>query len=129
MADQDPSSSQPAPDAAATLKARLRDDLKTAMRTRNALDIAVLRVIIAALDNAQAVPLPEGRQRYVVREFGDGSAEAPRLRLAEEDVRNLLIQEVRDREDAAAQFEDLGRADRAAALRLEAAIVSRYLPG
>ena len=129
MADQDPSSSQPAPDAAATLKARLRDALKTAMRTRNALDIAVLRVIIAALDNAQAVPLPEGRQRYVVREFGDGSAEAPRLRLAEEDVRNLLIQEVRDREDAAAQFEDLGRADRAAALRLEAAIVSRYLPG
>jgi len=129
MADHDPSPAEPTHDAAAALTARLRDDLKAAMKARNALDIAVLRVMIAALDNAQAVPLPEGRQRYVVREFGDGSAEAPRLRLAEEDIRRLLSQEVRDREDAATQFEDLGRADRAASLRAEAAIVSRYLPG
>jgi uncharacterized protein YqeY len=129
MAEQCDTSSEPGEDAAERLKSRLRGDLKSAMMARAALETAALRAIIAALDNAQAVPAHDRHARYVVHKFGDPSAEVPRLRLGLDDVRKLLEREVRDRVEAADQFEKLGRHDRAAALRAEADIALRYLNG
>jgi len=116
-------------DAAEVAKLRLRGDLKLAMQARAKLETSLLRAIIAALDNAQAVPARDKHARYVEHEFGDPAAEVPRLRLDAQDVRTLLEQEIRSRREAADQFEQLGKTDRAAELREEANIVARYLVG
>ena len=118
-----------AEDAAEALKLRLREDLRNAMRARAAAETAILRALIAALDNAQAVPLPPGHQRYVEHAFGDRAAEVPRLRLDAAAVRRLIEQEAKSRADAADEFDRLGRPDRAADLRAQAAIVARYVAG
>lgn len=117
---------QPAEDAGEAMKRRLRDDLRDAMRARAAMETAVLRVLVAAFDNAEAAPVGDTHARYQVRMFGDRSAEVPRLRLSESEVRRVLAQEVAARTEAAAELERLGRRVEAAALRAEADIVARY---
>jgi len=124
----DRSSTPPAPfDAAEGLKARLRADLLAAMRAKATVEVAVLRALVAALDNAQAVPLAPGHQRYVEYRFGDRSAEVPRLAVSGVEVADLLDRERRDRLAAAAEFAALGQSERAARLSAEADIVARYL--
>lgn len=117
----------PEEDAAETIKVRLRGDLKSAMQARDAFETSVLRALIAALDNAQAVPAADKHARYVVHAFGDPAAEVPRLRLQMQDVQTLLEKEIAARRDAADQLERLGKIERAAELRAEATIVARYL--
>ena len=129
MAKQTQTASGTADDPAEAMKLRLREDLKSALRARDALETSVLRAIIAALDNAQAVPAHDKHVRYVVHEFGDRKAEVPRLRLDVLDVQLLLETEIRSRAEAADQFEQLGRIDRARKLREETKIVARYLIG
>lgn len=115
-------------DAAAPLIARLREDLKTAMRARASEETAVLRALLGALDNAQAVPLDPDHKPAEMRRFGDGSAEVSRRVLNTRDVDALLAREAEERDQAAGEMERLGQTERAAALRGEAAIVRRYRP-
>lgn len=58
--------------------------------------------------------------------FGDSSAEVPRRSLSEGDVRELVDQEIANRNDTAALLDSLGRHEAASALRGEAEILSRY---
>ncbi len=113
--------------SAAALKERLRADLKAAMREKRADEVALLRNLIAALDNAEAVPgvvytaLPGA--------FGGGANEVSRLELDRAAVEALLTREVEERLAAAADYERRDRAEDAARLRDEAALVSGYLRG
>jgi uncharacterized protein YqeY len=116
-----------APDPAAAMKARLREDLNQAVKARSPFDMSVLRSLIAALDNAEAVPVGEAHDRYVVHHFGDRSAEAPRLTLTEAEIRSLFEREAATRLEAAQELEGLGKDEWAATLREEAALVMRYL--
>ncbi len=109
------------------MKVRLRTDLKSAMRTRTSLDVSVLRSLIAALDNAQAVPVGDQHARYVDYEFGDPSVEIPRLVLDAADVEAVLEREASEWSVAADRFEALGQSDKSAELRKQATIVARYL--
>jgi hypothetical protein len=97
------------------------------MRARASGEVALLRVLIAAIDNAQSVPLGEGHQRYVELKFRDGSAEVPRLDLSEEDLGALLTREAAARDAAALEFDRLNQAERAQVMRDEAALIRRYL--
>jgi uncharacterized protein len=97
------------------------------MRARASGEVALLRVLIAAIDNAQSVPLGEGHQRYVELKFRDGSAEVPRLDLSEEDLGALLTREAAGRDAAALEFDRLNQAERAQVMRDEAALIGRYL--
>ena len=45
------------PDAAEAMRQKLQTDLRAAIKGRQALDVSVLRGLIAAIDNAGAVPL------------------------------------------------------------------------
>lgn len=108
------------------LKARLRGDLMIAMRGKLAAETALLRTLIAAIDNAQAVPVAQ--RPYVVRPFGDGSAEAPRRDLSADDLRAVLEGEIESRLADAEAMARGGRVDRAEELRTEADLVRRYLP-
>lgn len=115
-------------DAAEAMKVRLRADLKAAMIARDVVRMAVLRSLVATLDNAQAVPIGGGHERYRELAFGDASAEAPRLTLSEGDVRALFAAEADSRRAAAAQMQSHGEAERGARLLAEAEIVAGYTP-
>lgn len=111
--------------SATALKQRLRSDLKAAMQVRAADEVRVLRVLIAALDNAEAVPSEQ--KGYVPRAFGDPNGEVARLDLGAGAVEALLADEVAARLAAAADYRDLGQSDEAARLEAEATVISRYL--
>jgi hypothetical protein len=115
-------------DAATAMKDRLRRDLREAMRAGRPDEAAMVRALIAAIDNAEAVPLTGAPA--VQHDFHDGSAEVERLTLGPDRVAALLRAEIEDRLRAAEVFDRIGRLDRAGPLRAEAALASRYLsPG
>jgi hypothetical protein len=110
--------------SATALKQRLRGDLKAAMQARAGDEVRVLRTLIAALDNAEAVAV-EGVQAPF-RKLGDPSGEVPRRELDYAEVDALLQAEAASRLSAADDYERHGRDDDAARLRGEAALVGRY---
>lgn len=115
-------------DAAEAMKVRLRTDLKAAMTGKDAVRTAVLRSLVATLDNAQAPPVGGGHDRYKALAFGDPSVEVPRLVLSDSDVRALFAAEADSRRAAAAQMQAHGQDERAARLLAEAGIVADYIP-
>lgn len=108
------------------MKARLRTDLVAAQKARQPDVIKVLRGLIAALDNAEAPP-PRLDPAAESRAFLDGSAEVARLALDGAQVRSVLSREADERDQAAAEMDRLAQADRARALRAEAALIRQYL--
>ncbi|WP_420119852.1 GatB/YqeY domain-containing protein [Nakamurella sp.] len=91
------------------LKNRLRADLTAAMKARDTLTTATLRLALAAVTNAEVA----GTQ---ARELSDAEVVA------------VLQKEVRKRGEAAEAFAGAGRAEQAATERAEAAVLSAYLP-
>jgi uncharacterized protein YqeY len=114
-------------DAAETLRIQLRADLKLAMQARNGVATRVLRLLVAAIDNAQAVPVDPDDRSGGLNRFGDGAVEVARTSLSEADVQALLMGEIDARETAAETFRGLGRGEQADLLYAEAEIVRRYL--
>jgi uncharacterized protein YqeY len=112
--------------SATALKQRLRTDLKSAMQARATVEVRLLRTLIAAVDNAEAVSGAAVPDKYVARTFGDPSGEVPRLELDGEAVDRLLAGEIESRLAAAADYAQHGREDEAARLRDEATLVARY---
>lgn len=94
-----------------SLQQQLADDMKTAMKARDAERRDVLRSVIAAMKN-QAVELGRG----------------PQGELSDDEVQALLTKERKKREEGAQGFADGGREEAAAKERAEAAIIAEYLP-
>src|SRR5215831_12372845 len=92
-----------------TLKARLEDDLRTAMKSRDELVTSTLRMAIAAVRNAE-VAGPEARE------------------LSEDEVLAVLTKEAKKRREAAVAFGDAGREAQAAKERAEEEVLAGYLP-
>ena len=113
--------------AADDLKLRLRADLRKAMKERLPAEVKVLRALLAAIDNAEAPPLPEGSGAAVQHAFASGSAEVERRRLGRDDLHRLLAAEIQEIQQAAAELQRRGREESAEALRAEALVARRYL--
>jgi uncharacterized protein YqeY len=109
--------------SASELKHRLRADLKTAMRERKGDEVAVIRTLIAAVDNAEAQPLEHFEERLRQRE---AIGEVGRRELDEMALDDLLGAEARSRLAAAEEYERHGRTDDAARLRRDADLIARY---
>lgn len=107
-------------------KSRLRADLVAAMKLGQKREAGVIRGLIAAIDNAEAAPA-RAEPASQVHDFRSGSAEVPRLGLGQDQVREVILREIDERERAAAEFAGLGDAQRAEALHAEAAVAKRYL--
>jgi hypothetical protein len=90
-----------------TLKARITEDMKDAMRARDAARLSTIRLLLAAI-----------KQREV-----DG-----RVELTDADVLAILDKMVKQRKDSIAQFEAGHRADLAAVERAEIAVLATYMP-
>ena len=112
---------------AGQMKDRMRDDLRVAIKSGRAGEAALIRALIAALDNAEAPPLPSGQTATDQHKFRDGSAEIARLALSGEQVRAVLLREVQERENAAAEMHRLDKPDRADILLTEAQLTKRYI--
>ena len=91
-----------------SLRARLRDDLKAAMRARDAVRRDTIRLVEAAVKNA---------------EIEKRSAE-----LSDQDVLAILQRQVKQRQDSIEQYEQANRSDLADAERAEIAVIEVYLP-
>ena len=87
----------------------LRDDLHEAIRARDDVRVATLRMALAAVQKEQVAG-------EVARTLGD------------EEVQAVLRREAKKRREAATAFEDAGRADRAERERAELAVLEGYLP-
>jgi uncharacterized protein len=92
-----------------TLKDRLNDDLHTAMKARDELTTATLRMALSSVRNAEVA----------------GSAARD---LSDDEVLAVLTKESKKRREAATAFADAGRAEQAAKERAEGEILERYLP-
>lgn len=114
-------------DATDLMRSRLRADLLAAMRSGRKSEVALIRELVAAIDNAEA-PLVHARPASAVRhEFGSGSAEVERLVLSRAEVHALLLKEIEDRERVATELERAGEVERANVLRDAALVARRYI--
>jgi uncharacterized protein YqeY len=121
------------------MRASLRNDLTSALKARDRVAITALRSALAAIDNAEAVPLDHtldaghppdnvtGNEHVAGSAAGLGAAEAERRHLTEADLRSIVEDEVRERSVAAEEYEQFGRNKFAERLRAEAEVLSRYL--
>jgi uncharacterized protein YqeY len=82
--------------------------------------MTTLRVLIASIDNAGAVPLPPQMMRE--------QHEIERRRLSSNDVRNLLRREHQARRGAAGEYARLGNSAESERAIHEMAIIGRYIP-
>ncbi len=110
----------------------MRQALPEAMRARDKAAVSALRSTLAALDNAEAVPVDEAALRGVALEqspVGAGATEAARRELSEHSVAEIVRAEATERLEVAAQLTAPAHADRVARLRAEAAVLLRFLDG
>ncbi len=76
-----------------SLRVRMRQALPDAMRARDKAAVSALRATLAALDNAEAVPVDEAELRGLALELspvGAGATEAARRVLSERDVADIV---------------------------------------
>jgi uncharacterized protein YqeY len=92
-----------------TLKDRLNDDLRTAMKGRDELTTSTLRLALAALRNAEVA--------------GNAARD-----LSDDEVLAVLTKEAKKRREASTAFAEAGRGDQAAKETAEGEILDRYLP-
>ncbi len=91
------------------LKEQLRADLTTAMKSRDELRTATLRMVLTAV-SAEEVAGKEARQ------------------LTDEEVMSVLRREAKKRREAAEAFAGAGRAEQAAREQAEGEVLAGYLP-
>ena len=107
------------------LRQKMKIDLMNAMKAREQLKVATLRSVLAALDNAEAVPAVE-RPRLTAPVIGQ-SQEVPRRVLSEEDIRTIIQREADERNAASTEYARLGQAEESARLQAAAALIATYL--
>lgn len=95
--------------AMSALKDQLRADLTTAIKARDEVASATLRMVLTAITTAEVA----------------GKAQRE---LSDDDVVGVLTSEAKKRREAAVAFTDGDRPEMAATERAEAEVIARYLP-
>ena len=91
------------------LKQQLRTDLTAAMKSRDALTLGTLRMVLAAITNEEVA--------------GSTAKE-----LTDPEVTTVLAREVKKRKESAEAFDGAGRTELAERERAESAVIAAYLP-
>ena len=90
-----------------SLKARITDDMKTAMRAKDAQRLGTIRLLLAAM-----------KQKEVDE----------RVELADTDIISIIDKMIKQRRDSITQFEKGGRQDLADQEKFELGILQGYMP-
>ena len=106
-----------------SVRESMRADLKTAMSARDRTAVAVLRTTLAALSNAEAVSAEGSRPAT-----GAFANEVARNELDDAAVQAVIERERAELAASADEYDEVGQADEAAALRQQVAVLDRYLP-
>ena len=93
-----------------SLKEKIQEEMKTAMRSKDKTALAALRAIKSAI---------------LLAETAEGRSPGP---LTDDEGMKLLIKQAKQRRDSAAQYRDNGREDLAETEEAELAVVERFLP-
>ena len=123
-----PIPAQPAPNSA--LRQRLRDALRTAMKSGDRRAVGVLRSTLSAIDNAEAVEVagPVGHGPAIEQSpVGAGAADVARHTLTEAEVEQIVRAEAAARVAAAAEYDAAGAAEHADRLRAEAELLLAHV--
>ena len=110
----------------------MRRDLMVAMKQKDAVAVGALRSAMAAIANAEAVPVDdaataEGDAHVAGSRLGVAAADTARRELTTAHVAEVIEGEIAERVAAAQQYEELGRDDDARRLGAEVAVLRRYL--
>jgi len=95
-----------------TLRDRLNENLKEAMKARDQRRVSTLRLVLAAL-----------KERDIANR-----TEESRVGIGDDDILALLAKMIRQREESASVYESGGRPELAAAEREEIAIIREFQP-
>jgi uncharacterized protein YqeY len=90
-----------------TLKERIQEDMKAAMRAKDTARLSAVRLLLAAM-----------KQKEIDE----------RIELADADVLGIIEKMVKQRRESIAQFEKAARQDLAEAEKFEIGVLSAYLP-
>jgi uncharacterized protein len=104
------------------------------MKSRDVVATSAIRSALGAIDNAGSVRVtdrgvPEGSGRIAGSVEGLGAGDVPRRELDDEQIMEIVLVEVRDREETAKEYSALGRTEEAARLRSEGEVLLGLLPG
>ncbi|MGE5596294.1 MAG: GatB/YqeY domain-containing protein [Hyphomicrobiales bacterium] len=106
------------------LRDQLQSDLATAMRERDETRKSVLRMLTAAVRNAEIRTPPAGATDAELEEM----AKLPPLVLDDAEVQALIQKQLKQRRDSIEQYRKAGREDLAAKEEAEAQVLESYLP-
>ncbi|CAN5867734.1 hypothetical protein BH10CHL1_BH10CHL1_50450 [soil metagenome] len=107
------------------LRAQMKADLLQAMKARQTATVSTLRSVLAAIDNAEAVPVSEPTQP--VEPVMGQQNEVPRKLLSVEDIRQIIQRELDERHAASLTYIQLGEQAEAGRLQREVALLFDYL--
>src|SRR6266498_1231963 len=110
-----------------TIQEQLQQDLKTAMRGGEKLRVDVIRMTLAALQNAQMAAVKDA---YDAAAPAESESDQSRITvtLSETAMQQTIAKEVKQRRDAAELYRKGGREDLASQEDAEAAILETYMP-
>jgi uncharacterized protein YqeY len=115
----------------ADLRALLQSSLLPAMRVGDKDTVDVVRSTLAAIANAEALPVEDAAALtdgpIAGASVGLGSTEAARRELSEDEVREVVEHERQERVHAAEQAEAGGLGEYAARLKTQAAVLAFFL--
>lgn len=101
------------------LRVLLRADLNEARRAGDFERVTLIRTLIGAIDNAEAVDVQLSAPAL-------GCGEVLRRRLSDDEILQVVHREAAELRAAAEQYEQLGQSDEANRLRSLALVVGRY---
>jgi len=95
-----------------SLRARLTEDMKTAMRAKDEAGLSAVRLILAALKDRDIAARPKG--------IANG--------IPDDEIMTMMNGMIKQRRDSIALYEQGGRPELAAKEQAEITIIERYLP-
>lgn len=107
------------------LREQMKADLRQAMKARQNATVATLRTILAAIDNAEAVPVDATTP---IIPLATQSPDVPRKVLSAADIQAIVQKEIADLRAASAEYARLGQTAEAERLQIAANLLAGYLP-
>lgn len=107
------------------LREQMKADLTQAMKARQRATVTTLRSVLAAIDNAEAIPVIE--PAFPAEPVLGQQHEAPRKRLSAEDIREIVQREMDAHCAASVKYANLGLQAEAERLQNAATLLAGYL--
>ena len=107
------------------LREQMKADLRQAIKARHSATVATLRTVLAAIDNAEAVPVTT--PTMPVEPVLGHRTEVPRKLLSADDIQQIIQREVDERRAASLKYANLGQTGEAERLQTAATLIEAYL--